>query len=95
MKTSKKILFILKAIIGLFLCTIIFVFSYEKYYLNVFEKTQLKISVEELESLWGKPSKICESKNGEKTIFYNTICNEYVFNIDNKKKVELKYKESL
>jgi hypothetical protein len=72
----------------------VFVFGYEKYHINIFKKTELKISQERLEMLWGKPDRVLKYSTGEKTVFYYTILDEFVFNIDKFEKVEFKYEDN-
>ena len=74
------------------ICSIFCLCVYENYHVNKFKSTELKISRIELEKIWGKPEKVLLHKK-EKSFFYYTVLNEFVFNIDEFEKVELKYME--
>ncbi|AWA30998.1 hypothetical protein HYN48_13415 [Flavobacterium magnum] len=94
MKSIKKV-FLGFSLIALTAIFIIFsIISSEKNHLNIFKKTRLGKSQAELEKLWGKPNKELKYKTGEKTIFYYTVLNEFVFNIDKKTNVKFKYKDN-
>ncbi len=94
MSNSKKLVIGILTILSILILAIIFVIAYEKYYENIFEKTKLKISQTELEKLWGKPDRILKYPNGAKTVFYYTILDEFVFNIDEFENVKFKYEDN-
>ncbi len=71
-----------------------FVVFYEKYHTSKFSDMEIKIPLEILKKEWGEPDKIIQYNDGSQTIFYNTILNEFVFNVNDKKIVEFKYKDN-
>ena len=78
---------------SIFILCIVFIIAYEDYHENIFKETKLKITQVELEKLWGKPNRILKYSNGAKTVFYYTILDEFVFNIDEFENVEFKYQD--
>lgn len=70
------------------------VIFYELYYANKYAKTEISIPVGVLEHNWGKPDKVLKYSNGGKSLFYFTIIDEYVFNVNDTGEVEFKYQEN-
>ena len=87
----KKIFFIQ---IVLLILTVSFIVFYEKYYLIRYSKTEINVPFESLIQNWGNPDLVLNDKYGGKTVFYYSILNEFVFNVDEKDKVTLKYKDN-
>ncbi|HLV24631.1 MAG TPA: hypothetical protein VKY36_07630 [Moheibacter sp.] len=73
---------------------VVVIFFYERHYLSKYDETQINVDFSILEKSWGKPDKVLEYGNGDKTVFYNTILNEFVFNINDKNEVILKYNDN-
>lgn len=83
---SMLILFIIAGVVS-----IIF---YERHYTSKYTGTEIPISFEKFKENWGDPDKVMQYKEGHKTVFYYTILNEFVFNIDEKELVEFKYRDN-
>lgn len=80
----------------LFLLLIIgigFVVFHERYYTSKFKRTEIPISFSEFKEIWGEPDKVMKYKEGDKTVFYHAILNEFVFNVDERGLVQLKYQD--
>ena len=80
----------------LFLLLIIgigFVVFHERYYTSKFKRTKIPISFSKFKEIWGEPDRVMEYEEGDETVFYYTILNEFVFNVDEKGLVQLKYQD--
>ena len=94
MKILKNFVIGFTIILAVIFCMIFSLYQYEKHYVNIFDKTNLNMSQTQLENLWGKPDRISKNQNGEKTLFYFTILNDFVFIVDKTQKINLRYKEN-
>lgn len=80
-------------VLAIFVSAVFGLFVYEWYYSQKYRNTQVSISSEKLKTDWGNPDKMMNYRNGDKTIFYYTPLNEYVFNVDEKGMVTFKYRD--
>lgn len=74
--------------------TIVGIIFYEGKFHSKYKKTKINMSYQTIINNWGKPEKVIINKDGSKSIFYYSLIDEYVFNINNVGMVELKYCES-
>ncbi|SMC36045.1 hypothetical protein [Moheibacter sediminis] len=67
---------------------------YERHYTSKFSNTEIPVSFKTFKENWGEPDIVMQYNKRGKTVFYYTILNEFVFNVNEKGIVEFKYKDN-
>lgn len=73
---------------------VVSIIFYERHYASKYKRTEIPISFEKFKENWGEPDRIIQYSGGYKTVFYYTMLNEFVFNLDENEIVKSRYKDN-